>query len=80
MVGRLATYHFAPTERNRENLGEPLENSCRVIDTLTRSNNDLDVIYPVHMNLAVRETVFRILEKTANIRLIEPVNVLDIHN
>ncbi|MDE6748119.1 MAG: UDP-N-acetylglucosamine 2-epimerase (non-hydrolyzing) [Lachnospiraceae bacterium] len=136
LTGRIATYHFAPTERNRsnllsenieknvyvtgntvidsfkttvkenyvfhnpvlcninytdhrvvlvtahrrENLGLPLQNICRAIKRLAERHTDIEVIYPVHLNPAVRETVYDILDGVDRIKLIEPMDVLDMHN
>ncbi|MCM1264013.1 MAG: UDP-N-acetylglucosamine 2-epimerase (non-hydrolyzing) [Butyrivibrio sp.] len=136
ITGRIATYHFAPTERNRnnlikenigqniyvtgntvidafkttvrenysfhdpvlhginytnhrvilvtahrrENLGKPLQNICRAVKRLAECYDDIEVIYPVHLNPSVRETVFTILKGVDRINLIEPMDVLDMHN
>ena len=40
----------------------------------------VEVVYPVHLNPAVRETVFSILGNTDRVHLIEPVNVDELHN
>ena len=136
LTGRIATYHFAPTEKNRgnlqtenivekvfvtgntvidsfkttvqdsfrfkdeildelnfdncrvvtvtahrrENLGKPLENICMAISRLAKEYKDVVFVYPVHMNPAVRETVFGMLDDIRNIKLIDPLDVLDMHN
>ena len=41
---------------------------------------DVQFVYPVHLNPAVRDTVFSILADLNNVMLIEPVDVLDMHN
>lgn len=68
------------TAHRRENLGEPLENICRAIRKLTDEFADVEIIYPVHLNPAVRETVFSILGDHDRIHLIDPVDVNDLHN
>ena len=40
----------------------------------------MEVVYPVHLNPAVRETVFEILGGNKRIHLIDPVDVEDMHN
>ena len=60
------------TAHRRENLGAPLENICRSVLRLVRSNPDVEVIYPVHLNPAVRETAFGILGNDPRIHLIDP--------
>lgn len=43
-------------------------------------HKDVQVIYPVHMNPAVREIANEILGDNERIHLIEPLEVLDFHN
>ncbi len=136
MTGRLATYHFAPTELNKENLvkenivnnvyvtgntvidafrttvsqdyqfhnkqigslnlasyriilvtahrrenwGGALENICRATRRIANEHSDVIVIYPVHLNPAVRKCVYEILSGHERIVLTEPLDVLDMHN
>lgn len=68
------------TAHRRENLGEPLENICRAVRRLVENYPDVQVVYPVHMNPAVRQTVNAILGDVERIHLIEPVDVEDMHN
>ncbi|MEY8304579.1 non-hydrolyzing UDP-N-acetylglucosamine 2-epimerase [Anaerosalibacter bizertensis] len=68
------------TAHRRENLGEPLENICKAVKRLVEDFDDLNIVYPVHLNPAVRETVNSILGDTKRIHLIDPVDVQDMHN
>lgn len=68
------------TAHRRENLGEPLEQICRAILRIVKEQNDVEVIYPVHLNPKVRKTVFEQLNHEDRIHLIDPVDVLDMHN
>lgn len=68
------------TAHRRENLGTPLRNICNAIAELAKQNNEIDFIYPVHLNPAVREVAFEILEGIDNVYLTDPVDVLDMHN
>lgn len=68
------------TAHRRENLGEPLENICRAVRRLVEDFSDIQVVYPVHLNPAVRQTVNAILGGVDRVHLIEPVDVEDIHN
>lgn len=68
------------TAHRRENLGAPLECICRAVRRLAQSYPDVLFIYPVHLNPAVRETVFAFLQGQENIMLIDPIDVLDMHN
>ncbi len=68
------------TAHRRENLGEPLENICNAIKQIVEEYDDVEVVYPVHLNPAVRETVFGILGEVERVHLIDPVTVDDLHN
>ncbi len=68
------------TAHRRENLGKPLENICRAVLRLSEANPEAEFLYPVHLNPAVRETVFDYLGNREKIRLIDPVDVDDMHN
>lgn len=71
---------IAMTAHRRENLGKPLENICNAVKRLVEKYEDIEVVYPVHLNPAVRETVFGILGGIDRVHLIEPVNVDELHN
>ena len=64
----------------RESLGEPMERMFRAIRRVCQEHPDIKVLYPIHMNPAVREIAGRELSGLDRIRLIEPMDVLDFHN
>ncbi|MFY0761519.1 MULTISPECIES: non-hydrolyzing UDP-N-acetylglucosamine 2-epimerase [Metabacillus] len=68
------------TAHRRENLGEPMRNMFRAIKRLITEHNDVQVVYPVHLNPAVREVADEILGNDPRIHLIEPLGVYDFHN
>lgn len=68
------------TAHRRENLGQPLENICRAVKRLAEDFSDIQVVYPVHLNPVVRETVFPILGGVERVHLIDPIDVEDMHN
>ncbi|MEC1714325.1 UDP-N-acetylglucosamine 2-epimerase (non-hydrolyzing) [Schinkia azotoformans] len=68
------------TAHRRENLGEPMRNMFRAIRRIVDEFADVQVIYPVHMNPAVREIAGEILGGHDRIQLIEPLDVIDFHN
>lgn len=68
------------TAHRRENLGKPLAQICEAIRALAERYSDTLFVYPVHLNPAVRETVFSHLSDKNNIILIDPIDVLDMHN
>lgn len=68
------------TAHRRENLGEPLKNICRAIKRLAEEYPEEIFVYPVHLNPLVRETAFAILDNMENVKLVNPIDVLDMHN
>ncbi len=68
------------TAHRRENLGEPLRNICQAVNRLANEYLSTHFVYPVHLNPMVREMAFSVLGKTPNVHLIEPLDVLDMHN
>ncbi|MBO9129956.1 UDP-N-acetylglucosamine 2-epimerase (non-hydrolyzing) [Bacillus sp. 165] len=68
------------TAHRRENLGEPMRNMFRAISRLVEAHEDVQVVYPVHMNPVVREIADDILGNNPRIHLIEPLDVIDFHN
>ena len=59
---------------------EPLKNICRAVLRIVNDFDDVEVVYPVHLNPAVREVVFDILGNHDRIKLIDPVNADELHN
>ena len=68
------------TAHRRENLGEPMRNMFRAIKRLIDEHDDVQVIYPVHLNPVVRELAAEVLGNDPRIHLIEPLDVFDFHN
>ncbi|MDX8288967.1 UDP-N-acetylglucosamine 2-epimerase (non-hydrolyzing) [Metabacillus indicus] len=68
------------TAHRRENLGQPMRNMFRAIKRLITEHEDVQVVYPVHLNPAVREVADEVLGNDPRIHLIEPLGVYDFHN
>ncbi len=68
------------TAHRRENLGAPLAQICDAVLELCEKFPDCQFVYPVHLNPAVRETVFSKLSDHPQIHLIDPLDVQDMHN
>lgn len=62
------------TGHRRESFGAPFENICRAIKTLATRFEDVEFVYPVHLNPNVRAPVDRILTGVPRVHLIEPVD------
>lgn len=68
------------TAHRRENIGAPMKNMFRAVLKIVNEQEDVKVIYPVHMNPAVQETAQAILGGHERIHLIQPLNVIEFHN
>lgn len=68
------------TAHRRENLGEPLKHMFCAIKRIVDETKDIKVIYPIHMNPAVRQAASEILGNHNRIKIIDPLDVLDFHN
>lgn len=68
------------TAHRRENLGEPLRQILTAVRRIADDHEDVRVIYPMHLNPAVREPAQEILGGHDRILLIDPVDVEELHN
>ena len=68
------------TAHRRENLGSPMKNMFTAIRRVMDEHDDVKVIYPIHMNPAVREIANSVFGNDDRIHLIEPLEVIDFHN
>ena len=68
------------TAHRRENLGEPLRHICEAVKEIATTMDDVEVVYPVHLNPAVQEVAHEILDGIPNVHLIEPLEVITTHN
>lgn len=60
------------TAHRRENWGEPMERICRAVAEISDRFPDLSVVFPMHKNPVVRDTVTAILGDKERVALIEP--------
>ncbi len=63
------------TGHRRENFGQGFERICRALARLA-GRDDVQIVYPVHLNPNVSDPVHRLLGGVANIHLIEPQDYL----
>lgn len=68
------------TVHRRENIGKPMENIFHAIRRLIEKHEDIQVVYPVHLNPVVREAAYRVLGDHVRIHLIDPLDVIEFHN
>ncbi|MGM0601977.1 MAG: non-hydrolyzing UDP-N-acetylglucosamine 2-epimerase [Bacillota bacterium] len=68
------------TAHRRENLGRGMKNIFKAVLYLTEKYDDVEVVFPVHLNPAVRKISSSILKDKENIHLIEPLDYLPFVN
>ena len=89
-------YHFTTEELNkldykgkkivlvtchrRENYGEPMKNIMLALRQIALENEDVELVYPVHLSPVVREAVDKYLRGTPRTHLIDPLPADEMHN
>jgi UDP-N-acetylglucosamine 2-epimerase (non-hydrolysing) len=68
------------TAHRRENLGEPMRGMFRAIRRILDKYEDVKVVYPVHLNPAVRSVADEVLGGCERVRLVPPLEVIAFHN
>src|SRR3989441_1413283 len=66
------------TAHRRENHGPPLLSICRGLKELVSKFNDIEIVFPVHLNPHVRSLVNEELSGLPRIHLIEPTSYRDL--
>jgi UDP-N-acetylglucosamine 2-epimerase (non-hydrolysing) len=61
------------TGHRRENFGEGFLNICKAIKQVAETYDDIQIIYPVHLNPNVQKPVYELLSGLSNIQLINPL-------
>jgi UDP-N-acetylglucosamine 2-epimerase (non-hydrolysing) len=64
------------TSHRRESFGEGLENICQALRGTVERFPDTMIVYPVHLNPNVRDSVHRLLGDHPRIKLLEPMGYL----
>lgn len=62
------------TGHRRENHGDGFINICSALKDLANKNDDVQIIYPVHLNPNVQKPVYELLNNIDNIKLIDPLS------
>ncbi|MCC0646338.1 MULTISPECIES: non-hydrolyzing UDP-N-acetylglucosamine 2-epimerase [unclassified Clostridioides] len=69
------------TSHRRENLGEPMRNIFRAVKRIVDEFEDVQVVYPIHLNPEIRSIASEVFGKNSKkIHIIEPLEVVDFHN
>ncbi|SHG36114.1 non-hydrolyzing UDP-N-acetylglucosamine 2-epimerase [Flagellimonas flava] len=61
------------TGHRRENHGQGFINICEALKQISISEEDVQIVYPVHLNPKVQKPVYEILGSQENIKLIAPL-------
>lgn len=64
------------TGHRRESFGQGFENICLALAKIAKKYNDVQIVYPVHLNPNVQQPVNKMLSNIDNIYLIEPQDYL----
>jgi UDP-N-acetylglucosamine 2-epimerase (non-hydrolysing) len=64
------------TGHRRESFGSGFERICQALRQIAAEHDNVQIVYPVHLNPKVREPVERLLQGVENIYLIEPQEYL----
>lgn len=68
------------TAHRRENWGEGIENICKALKNIVESNEDVELVYLVHLNPIVKDVVYSYLEKVPRVHLLPPLDTKETHN
>jgi len=64
------------TAHRRESFGKGIENICQALRHIVERYEDIEIVYPVHLNPNVQEPVHRVLDGVERVHLLEPLEYL----
>lgn len=68
------------TCHRRENWGKPMEDIFEGVKDVILANEDVEIVFPMHLNPKVRECAYNVFEGVKGIHLIEPLDYLPFAN
>lgn len=68
------------TCHRRENYGEPMKNIMLALRQIAEENEDVELVYPVHLSPVVQEAVDQYLRGAPRVHLIAPLSADEMHN
>ena len=68
------------TCHRRENYGEPMRNIFTALRDMALQNENMELVYPVHLSPVVREAAGKYLAGTPRVHLIDPLSADEMHN
>jgi UDP-N-acetylglucosamine 2-epimerase (non-hydrolysing) len=66
------------TAHRKENYGDPLKNICNAIKEVAEKRQDIQFVFPVHLNPRVSDVIYAHLSNIQNVFLIKPLNYLSL--
>jgi len=74
--GNVSDKTILMTMHRRESWGKPIESVAKAVKAVCQANQDVRVLFPIHKNPIVRDSIFPILGGLPQVRLIEPLDYL----
>ncbi|WP_195262765.1 MULTISPECIES: UDP-N-acetylglucosamine 2-epimerase (non-hydrolyzing) [unclassified Clostridium] len=68
------------TAHRRENWGEGIDNICEALNKIVDENEDVELIYLVHLNPVVKDVVYSKLGNKKRVHLLPPLDTKETHN
>jgi UDP-N-acetylglucosamine 2-epimerase (non-hydrolysing) len=68
------------TAHRRENWGKGIDNICNALKTIVENNEDVELVYLVHLNPIVKDAVYKILGGVKGVHLLPPLDTKETHN
>ena len=68
------------TAHRRENIGDTMKGLFRAIRRVCEKYTDVKIVYPVHLNPAVKSAADEVLGGMDRVKLIKPLEVVEFHN
>ena len=68
------------TAHRRENWGEGIDNICKALNKIIENNENIELVYLVHLNPIVKHVVYRELGGKDRIHLLPPLDTKETHN
>lgn len=68
------------TSHRRENIGRPMENIFKAVRDVVNNFEDVEVVFPVHLNPKVREIASKYFANEKRVHMIEPLDYLPFSN
>src|SRR3712207_5391958 len=68
------------TAHRRENWGDGIENICKSLKNIVENNEDVEIVYLVHLNPVVKDVVYKHLDGIDRVHLLPPLDTKDTHN